>query len=1099
MQKRTPKPTGSPHPTSSPARQPSSSTPQPPRPQATQEGPCGTQPQTELSQPPQPPPPSTSAPSMGATCKPDSTPAVQSQAQLPPSYPGPPRHEAPAGGRPPGVEPQVSTPAVQNPRDPDPTQPPQTGTQERARELTSLLARRLDEQLQQQAAAEEQQQRFLARRAQSGLGALSTSTSRRSSLRTHSTTATTGPPGGAANTNTTSSTRRRGGPASSLTGSTSISCKGGEGAGGLGEEVEALLGGYGAAGGGGGGGGVNRFQALLRDLMDSAQTQLLLPGDTHTEEDAAALQAAAGCTADQAARLLDCLAVVRAAADSLAPPAASTLDPDVVDLETEADGAGRTSGTGGGGAAGAAPGPQQLTRQLGFLAGLVNEAPGLRTAAMARDAAAHLLRILTHHPEKAAAANAALVLGALAAGPHPHKTTLVAAGVVDGLLQAARGRTAAAEAAGGDAPVVTANACSALGNLSIGHAAGAAAIAASPGGIDTLISLLAVSNAPNVRTNAAGVLVQLMGAHESYRAAVVAAGGVPALAAGMLRGPDAAACNSVTALYNLAALTPPSVRPAMSEAGGSLAVVPQLLLCMAGRNIRGEADESVAASTSARVNASAVLLELCKDPAAAPLLADAALAVPAALAALTAGRLPPLPPLPSASPAPPPTPPSSDLLSGGVDLLYPVPPVVRGNCLLCMMALARMGSTMQLELGRCGAVGTLLELLESGQDPAMQINSANALCSLAAANSDIHSALVASRCVPLLAGLLIRGGDAARANVAAVLVTMMKDEEARSQIQECGALSSLVRLVCMLLDERSASGGGSPPSPSPSPSPDPGGVLCNTVGALAEAAKYPELRRSLMQVEFGESLGALLRCLKEAPEPAQVNAAAALCHLCREQSAAVQLGRLRGVELLKLVTRQHPGPRARYPHPVPSAHMSEAVGARPDDWGGGSPGPGSGCSPTSWTRPSSRLRHNASRALARLQEQLTAMDEQVQAAAVARAAGRASATGTAAAAAGDIEVDEAPYALRGLSHDVLGGGSMAAAGGPDRRSDPPRAAWGLVDAEALAAEVEDEAAAIPRSALSRTFESVRSYKSYKDDDSDSLSVVITPPLPLAAY
>lgn len=39
------------------------------------------------------------------------------------------------------------------------------------------------------------------------------------------------------------------------------------------------------------------------------------------------------------------------------------------------------------------------------------------------------------------------------------------------------------------------------------------------------------------------------------------------------------------------------------------------------------------------------------------------------------------------------------------------------------MALARAGPAMQLELGRCGAVGALLELVApgAGQDPAMQV------------------------------------------------------------------------------------------------------------------------------------------------------------------------------------------------------------------------------------------------------------------------------------------------------------------------------------------------------------------------------------------
>ncbi len=76
----------------------------------------------------------------------------------------------------------------------------------------------------------------------------------------------------------------------------------------------------------------------------------------------------------------------------------------------------------------------------------------------------------------------------------------------------------------------------------------------------------------NVRTNAAGVLVQMTGGHESYRAAIAAAGGVGALAGGLLRGPDAPACNAALALYNMAALTPPNLRPAMAAREGPMAV-----------------------------------------------------------------------------------------------------------------------------------------------------------------------------------------------------------------------------------------------------------------------------------------------------------------------------------------------------------------------------------------------------------------------------------------------------------------------------------------------------------------------------------------------
>ncbi|KXZ42825.1 hypothetical protein GPECTOR_116g357 [Gonium pectorale] len=648
---------------------------------------------------------------------------------------------------------------------------------------------------------------------------------------------------------------------------------GGSGLSGFGDELEALL------------GGLDHFPDLLKELMAapvqaSARPFVLLPGDVNPE-DAAQLQALSGCSPDEAVRLLDCLALLRAAAEALPEPdppsqpatqpgeapaagsrpasaasaaaaagsrvgsragsrpasASAAAVPSSEGRPRSAASASTFAGAGGGEAKVAAetaapaqgrppsaakaalatpaaapaapitPTPQQLTRQLGTLASLVNDYPGLRTAAMARDAPAALVRVLLRHPERAVAANSALALGALASGPPPHKTSLIAGGVVTALLQALRGRTAAA-ATNCEAPGVAANAANALANLVNGHAAGAAALAAG-GGIDTLLDLIAVDQPANVRTNAAGVLVQLTAAHESYRAAIVAAGGVEALSYGMLRGPDAPACNAATALYNLAVMTPPSLRPAMAQADSELAIAPQLLLCLAGRNKAGAADESVAAATAARTNASAVLLELCKDPSAAPHLASERLAVPAALAALAAGRLPPPPDDAAAAAA------AADFLSGGVELLYPVPPVVRGNSLLCLMALARMGPEMQLELGRCGALGTLLELIAPGQDPAMQINSANAICSLAAANADIHAALVSARCVPLLAGLLQEGG-----------VT--------------GSSAA-----------------------------DPGGVLCNSVGALAEATKYGDLRRSLVQVEFGEGLATLLRCLREAPEPAQ--------------------------------------------------------------------------------------------------------------------------------------------------------------------------------------------------------------------------------------
>jgi hypothetical protein len=40
-----------------------------------------------------------------------------------------------------------------------------------------------------------------------------------------------------------------------------------------------------------------------------------------------------------------------------------------------------------------------------------------------------------------------------------------------------------------------------------------------------------------------------------------------------------------------------------------------------------------------------------------------------------------------------------------------------------------------------------------------QVNAANAICSLAAANEDIHSALVEAQCVPVLSSVLNSGGE----------------------------------------------------------------------------------------------------------------------------------------------------------------------------------------------------------------------------------------------------------------------------------------------------------------------------------------------------
>ncbi|KAG2488502.1 hypothetical protein HYH03_013005 [Edaphochlamys debaryana] len=801
---------------------------------------------------------------------------------------------------------------------------------------------------------------------------------------------------------------------------------------GLGEEVEGLL------------GAANAFPDLLAELMRMAD-QVVLPAHINPR-DATSLSSVSGCSKDEAGRLIDCLAVAASAARVLASPeeaeqeaAAAAAEGAAAGAAGEAD-AGAAAAPEGGeadpaveearraeeakAAAAAAmaaaragydevkaaeaqdaktraeadrearegPTPQALVRALGGIVGLVQDYPGLRTAALARGAPQILARIMLRHTEKAAAGNAALALAALAAGPPPHKSALIRAGAIEALLAAMRGQTAAAAAAaeaGGDASSVVANAANAIANLATGHPAGGAAVAAA-GGFEVLLGLCGVEQAANVRANAAGVLVSLAGAEESYRATIVKKGGVRALALGMLRGPDGPACNAATALFNLAAVSPPNLRPLMAQAEGPLSIAPALLLAMAGRNASGASEESVAASTSARINASAILLELCKDPKAAPHLAAPPLSVPAALAALAAGRLPPQAAGSAEAAAA-----AADVLSGAADLLYPVPPLVRGNCLLGLMALARMGPAMQLELGRCGAVAALLELIAPGQDPAMQVNAANAICSLAAANPDIHTALVEAQCVPLLAHLLLGGGDLARANVCAVFVTMMRDERARQQLQECGGLSALIRMVAAIMDERQKAGLSGPASA------DPGGVLCNALGALAEAAKHAELRRSLMQIEFGESLGTLVRVLRDGPEPAQVNASAALCHLCREQACAVALQRLSGADMLR-----------------------EVVGPEGD----GAPAPSSSAA-------SSRLRHNCGRALTRMQDQVAAAEAAARAAEAARAADKSAAAAAAKPPPG--EGDGAP------------GGADAAAGPAGLQKG--KGAWDSEGAAAAAA------------------------------------------------
>lgn len=62
----------------------------------------------------------------------------------------------------------------------------------------------------------------------------------------------------------------------------------------------------------------------------------------------------------------------------------------------------------------------------------------------------------------------------------------------------------------------------------------------------------------------------------------------------------------------------------------------------------------------------------------------------------------------------------------------------------------------------------------------MQVNSANAVCTLAAANGALREQLVAGGCVRVLAELLQAGrGGAARPNVCAVLAALMPEAAAR--------------------------------------------------------------------------------------------------------------------------------------------------------------------------------------------------------------------------------------------------------------------------------------------------------------------------------
>jgi hypothetical protein len=177
----------------------------------------------------------------------------------------------------------------------------------------------------------------------------------------------------------------------------------------------------------------------------------------------------------------------------------------------------------------APPSEGQITTQAAALSTLLAELPALAMPLLSHNVHFWLLALLPH-PQKAIAANAALALAELAAGPGPAKTAMLLAGAVPQLVAAVSKHDK--EDGSGD-PVV-ANAARALAAIASEHAAGAAALVAA-GGIALMVALLRPVKGAQVRTNAAATLLKLMAAHEAYRAAMVVEGAVAALAAAMLQ------------------------------------------------------------------------------------------------------------------------------------------------------------------------------------------------------------------------------------------------------------------------------------------------------------------------------------------------------------------------------------------------------------------------------------------------------------------------------------------------------------------------------------------------------------------------------------
>lgn len=645
----------------------------------------------------------------------------------------------------------------------------------------------------------------------------------------------------------------------------------------------------------------------------------------------------------------------------------------------------------------APPSEAQVARQAGALSTLLAERSALSVPLLSHNVHFWLLALLAH-PQKAIAANSALALAELAMGPGPAKTAMLLAGAVPQLVGAVRAR---GKEDGGDA--VAANSVRTLANIATEHAAGAAALVAA-GGLGLMVGLLRPDSSVHVRTNAAAALLKVMAAHEAYRAAMVAEGAVAALAAAMLQGPDSASYNAVGALFNLSVTEPPALRHHVADRGSPICLVPHLLACMEGRGLDGAASEAVASCTATRINASVLMIELCRHAASAARLAEQGIV--ASLVKLAGGHAAckPKPKQQPRQPQPLVQAQTSsggkkaaaawsahggeDVLAGSVDLLHPLPREVRSNAVICLLALGSHGAHMLALLGAGGALGLLVGLMDPKEDPAMQAYASNGVCSLAAASPELRAQLVSAGCVQALADLLYSGrGGEARANVCAALAAMCSDAAARKAMVECGALTTVVRIATFLLDMVSgkAERGWCAPLNAEDAQRAPN-LLGNAIGALAEAVKHPELRKSLAQVEFGEATILCIRCLQRGPDVAKINAAAAICNLCIDHVTALDL-RKRGAEAIL----------------------------------------GTAATEVEGRQAATHLRFNAGRAAARIRRALDDLDE------AADAAHRAATAAAAAAEAGGSEAFGARVSDRGTAHVKLRGAWGASAKAPETR------------------------------------------------------------------